>query len=107
MKLQICLPHEVFKDIEVDKVQIPAFAGDMTILSELAPEVFVLKTGFIRVLDNSFRVKDRYFIKSGFAEVALGVCKIMTEEISTYPNIDESTLSEDEVALVNLEKSRT
>ncbi|MDR1694406.1 MAG: hypothetical protein LBR70_04360 [Lactobacillaceae bacterium] len=86
IKLKICLPGEIYKEVEVDKVQIPAFEGDITILPERAPRVFILKTGFIRQIDS--KNKGRYFIKSGLADYFEEICKIMTESVVDFNDMN-------------------
>lgn len=86
IKLKICTPSDVYKIVDVDRVQIPAYEGDITILPNRVPTVFILKTGFIRLIDS--RHKDRYFIKSGIADYLEGICKVMTEEVVDYKDID-------------------
>ena len=108
-------------DIDVDKVQIPSLMGDITVLSELAPRIFMLKSGFIRILDMNNNIKDRYLINIGFAEYNDKICKIMVKDIQNFNNLNVEKYREelsktetddaknkilDTVELINLEKLR-
>ncbi|MFV0626963.1 MAG: hypothetical protein ACK5N8_06420 [Alphaproteobacteria bacterium] len=84
LKLKIHLPAEVFRDVVVDKVQIPSVNGVMTILSERAPGVFILGNGVIRTLNEKNEIVEKFFVKSGVVEQIFGVCKIMVESIIEY-----------------------
>lgn len=85
IKLKICVPDNIYKQADVDRVQIPAYEGDFTILPQTAPTVFVLKKGFIRIVDD--KEKGRYFINSGFADYFEGICKIMVEDVIDYKDM--------------------
>lgn len=121
IKLKICLPGEVFLTEEVDKVQIPALGGDITLLSKRAPSSFLLTSGFIRVLDNEYKEKEKYLVKDGFVDFGAGICRVMTEEITDYKDVNlsdikklrDSALSDDDkekfqrvINLMNTEKQK-
>lgn len=86
IKFKICTPSDIYKEAEVDEVQVPAYEGDITLLPLRAPTVFILKMGFVRLMDS--KNKGRYFIKSGVADYYEGICKVMAEEVIDYNNMD-------------------
>lgn len=97
IKLVISLPDGVFKEAIVDTVQIPTIEGELTILDQHAPTVFVLKIGMIQILDNNFKPLERFYIRGGTAEYVNKECKILVESIEpfdAYTAIEAFNLSE-------------
>lgn len=81
VKLRIETPDSNCLELEANGVIIPAAQGDITILSERAPSVFSLDYGVVQLLNADLKVKDKYYITSGAADVANGVIKLMTGRI--------------------------
>ncbi len=78
VEIVIELPNKVFLSTEASGVIIPSKKGDVMILSEKAPNVFILDLGSVQLLDVSSNVVEKYYIASGSADIASGKLKILT-----------------------------
>jgi F-type H+-transporting ATPase subunit epsilon len=82
ISLKIITPSKVvIKDTLVNKVIIPAYLGDMTILKDRAPSSVLLRDGVLQILDANNNPVDKYFVKGGIADIAQDKCIIASEEI--------------------------
>ncbi|MDD4556593.1 MAG: hypothetical protein PHE89_04630 [Alphaproteobacteria bacterium] len=87
VRVKIMLPEMVFRDVNVDKVQVPLKDKNYTLLSERAPTVFALHIGLIQLLDEKNDVIEKFFIKSGVVDFAKGYCRILLDHITEYDAI--------------------
>ncbi len=100
IKLKIHLPDTIFRDVLVEKVQIPSKNGVLTLLSERAPGVFMLDIGLIKILDEKNATVEAFFVKSGVVEFAQATCKVMVEHIMEYASM---TIAEAKAAVEKAE----
>lgn len=87
IKLTIALPSQIYKEAEVASVIIPAVRADVDILPDRAPSVFVLDYGVLQILKKSGALQERYFIKSGMAQVVENHCQVMTQGVIPFDDI--------------------
>ncbi len=85
---RISRPYKVFSTKKVAAVQIPAANGDVTILPDRAPTLFLLRNGVVKLLDNQLKPVERYFIKGGLADVARNRCAISSEKVFSVDGAD-------------------
>lgn len=88
VKLTLIIPSKVYLEEKCASVIIPAVRADVDILPGRAPSVFVLDFGVVQILDRNGAVKDRYFIQSGMAEIAENNCRLMTQGIVPFSDIN-------------------
>ena len=81
VKLVIELPDKVLKEKEAAGVIIPARRGDITILSQRAPSVFVTDYGMIQLLDDTGKAVQKIFVTAGMADMADGKLHLLTSRI--------------------------
>ena len=81
VKLTIELPDKVLKQEEAYGVIIPAKGGDITILSQRAPSVFVTDFGAVRLIDEIGKERKKYFVSAGMADVAAGVLHLLASKV--------------------------
>lgn len=84
--LKIVLPEKIFKEEDVNRVQIPGEYGNLTVLADRAPSVLTLRSGYIKVLGDK---EDKYFIVGGVANIADNTCEVLTEAIVPEEHISE------------------
>ena len=97
VKLVIELPEKILKQEEAYGVVIPAKGGDITILSERAPSVFVTDFGAVKLIDESGKEQKKYFVSAGMADVAEGKLHLLAskaEEASQLSLQDVLSLKE-------------
>ena len=80
-------PFKIFRTASVDRVQLPAVGGSVTILPERAPTLFLLTNGLLQILDEDSKPVERYFIKGGVADVARNRCAVSTEKVVSLDKI--------------------
>lgn len=97
-------PFKVSRTAAVGRVQLPAIGGDVTVLPDRAPTVFMLTNGLLQVLDKAGAPVEKYFVKGGIADVARNRCAVSTEKVVAFDKInleraaekrDEAILQED------------
>ncbi|RIA88198.1 epsilon subunit of F1F0-ATP synthase N-terminal domain-containing protein [Glomus cerebriforme] len=67
LRLSFALPHQtLYKNTEVQQVNIASTAGDMGILANHVQSIEQLKPGIIEILENPTTTK-KYFASGGFA----------------------------------------
>ncbi|CAG8503675.1 9395_t:CDS:10 [Cetraspora pellucida] len=67
LRLSFVLPHQaIYKNVEVQQVNIAATSGDMGILASHVPSIEQLKPGVIEVIENANTTK-KFFVSGGFA----------------------------------------
>ena len=100
--LSIELPMRTFWQGKVSAAILPAVRADVEILPERAPSVFVLDYGLLQILNAKGEAVKRFFIYSGVADIAQNKCRVMTQNILPYEEIniaqakDKMTTAEDE-----------
>ena len=81
-------PFKVSRTAAVDRVQLPAVNGDITILPNRAPILLLLRNGLLQILDKDGKPTERYFVKGGVADVARNRCAVSSEKVVSFDNID-------------------
>ena len=87
LHLTIVVPSKIYLEEEVASVILPAVRADINILPERAPSVFILDFGVVQILDASGLAKAKYFVRSGVAEIARNLCKVMVQDIVPVDSI--------------------
>ncbi len=87
LHLTIVVPSKIYLEEEVASVILPAVRADVNILSDRAPSVFILDFGVVQILDASGLAKAKYFVRSGVAEIARNLCKVMVQDIVPVDSI--------------------
>lgn len=85
---RISRPYKIYATKKTPAVQIPSVEGDITILTERAPTLFLLGNGVVRLLDRQGKATSSYFVKGGVADVARNRCAISSEKVVAAENID-------------------
>lgn len=81
-------PFKVSRTAVVDRVQLPAVNGDITILPNRAPILLLLRNGLLQILDKDGKPTERYFVKGGVADVARNRCAVSSEKVVAFDKID-------------------
>ncbi len=81
-------PFKVSRTAVVDRVQLPAMNGDITILPNRAPVLLLLRNGLLQILDKNGKPIERYFVKGGVADVARNRCAVSSEKVVSFDKID-------------------
>ena len=81
-------PFKVSRTAVVDRVQLPAMNGDITILPNRAPVLLLLRNGLLQILDKDGKPVERYFVKGGVADVARNRCAVSSEKVVAFDKID-------------------
>lgn len=94
---RISRPYKIYNTEKVFAVVIPAAKGDITILPDRAPTMFLLRDGIVQILDPQMKPIDKYFIKGGLADVARNRCAISSEKVFSTDTItvEKATLKRD------------
>lgn len=85
---RISRPYKIFSTKKVSAVVIPAVKGNVTILPDRAPTMFLLQNGIVELLDIGLKPVEKFFIKGGLADVARNRCAISSEKVVSVDNID-------------------
>ena len=105
VKLTIELPDKVLKQEEAYGVIIPAKGGDITILSQRAPSVFVTDFGAVRLIDEAGKERKKYFVSAGMADVAAGVLHLLASKVEEAEGLSlQEVIHRKEAALADDEK---
>ena len=94
-------PYKISMTAAVSKVVLPAANGDITILPDRAPTLILLKSGLIQVLDKDNKPQERYFIKTGVADVARNRCAVSAEKVVLFDKIDIERATEKRDAAIH------
>ena len=81
-------PFKVSRTAAVDRVQLPAVNGDITILPNRAPILLLLRNGLLQILYKDGKPTERYFVKGGVADVARNRCAVSSEKVVAFDKID-------------------
>ena len=93
IQLKIVLPHKVLPAKGVARVIVPAVKGNLTVIPDRAPTTLMLANGILNVLNEAGESQDKYFVKSGVANIAADECVVMTEKALNLKEIDIQELS--------------
>lgn len=92
MKLNLLTPERkaVF-DTEITEVTIPAYSGEMTILSGHSPLITTLGTGLIKYKIQGEDRVHKALISWGYCEVVPGAVNVLAEFMQTKEEVAEET----------------
>lgn len=83
----------VIRSIKIEHVEIPSFAGYVSIYSDHCPYIVSVRYGELKIYDEDGKLINLY-IEGGIAEVTQNIIGILTEK-AVYPdNIDIEALKE-------------
>ncbi|KAH8556744.1 F1 complex, delta/epsilon subunit of ATPase [Umbelopsis sp. PMI_123] len=69
LRLTFAVPHQaIYKNTEVQQVNLAATSGDMGVLANHVPTIEQLKAGVVEVFENASTTK-KYFVSGGFATI--------------------------------------
>jgi len=88
ISVKLTVPEDVTWEVSASRVQLPAVAGDITILPSRAPLEVVLTNGLLRLMRDNGEVTDAYFVKGGIAVIASDECVVATEAVVAMKDID-------------------
>lgn len=80
IELQINLPDRRVPVQKADKVVLPIFNGNLTVIDGRAPTMQLLDAGVISLLDENNLSTHKWFINGGVADIAEDKCHIAAEE---------------------------
>jgi len=78
--LKIHNPSKKVLEKKVEKVSIPAYGGDLTVLTGRAPSEILLNEGKVKILNENAEVLGEYNIGTGIADIAGNTCTIYTAD---------------------------
>ncbi len=79
LSVKLTTPEDTAWEVSASRVQLPAVAGDITILPSRAPLELMLTSGLLRLMNERAETTKAYFVKGGVAHVASDACLIATE----------------------------
>ncbi len=80
--LEINTPEKTFPPFKADKIVLPVYNGNLTVIVGRAPRSELLTSGTVALLDVTNRPFKTWHIDGGLAEIATDVCKIAVERIT-------------------------
>lgn len=103
LKLTVVTPEKkLVTDVEVEEILVPAFRGELNILTGHAPLMTTLSTGVVQFKRKGSAVLERVAVSWGYCEVANDVVSILAETAEAPNEID---VPRAEQALKNSEKA--
>jgi F-type H+-transporting ATPase subunit epsilon len=92
-KFELVSPERLLVSGDVEHVLVPGSEGEMTMLAHHAPLLTTLRPG---LLDIGFPggVRQRYFIRGGFAEVVPAGLTVLAETAINLDELDADTLAQ-------------
>ncbi|WP_349368657.1 F0F1 ATP synthase subunit epsilon [Salinarimonas sp.] len=88
---ELVSPERIIFSGEVEEVVIPAAEGEMTLLSDHAPMMTSLKTGFLVV--GGAKGQERILVQGGFLDVAPGGATVLAERAMPVSELNSEILS--------------
>jgi F-type H+-transporting ATPase subunit epsilon len=103
LKLTVVTPEKkLVTDVEVDDLLVPAYRGELNILTGHAPLMTTLSTGVVQFKRKGSSETERVAVSWGYCEVANDVVNILAETAEKPSEID---LSRAETSLKSSEKA--
>lgn len=87
--LDIYTPDKKSIHKTVNSVVLPYGKVNLTIINNRAPTSLLLHQGLLKILDESQKTIETYFIDGGVVDVANNICKISTFRIINVNDIDK------------------
>lgn len=103
LKLTVVTPEKkLVTDAEVEDILIPAFAGELNVLTGHAPLMTTLTTGVVQFKRKGSSATEKIAVSWGYCEVANDVVNILAETAESASEID---LTRAEAAFKKSEKA--
>jgi F-type H+-transporting ATPase subunit epsilon len=90
---QLVLPERSLASEAADMVVVPGGDGDFGVLPGHVPMISTVRPGVIEV-HAAGKVKDRYMVSGGFAEVTGERCTVLAEEAMPLSEVSAASLQE-------------
>jgi|KBSSwiStaDraftv2_1062776.scaffolds.fasta_scaffold715145_2 F-type H+-transporting ATPase subunit epsilon len=90
---QLVLPEQSLASEPADMVVVPGGEGDFGVLPGHVPMLSTVRPGVIEVYVGG-KVKDRYMVAGGFAEVTGERCIVLAEEAYPFAEVTPASLQE-------------
>ena len=94
IRFDLVAPDKTLFSDHVDMVVIPGKNGYFGVLADHAPLVTSLMSGLVGIYKDG-KLKDRLYLRSGFADVTPGQCTILAEEAISLSKLDIEKLTKD------------
>jgi F-type H+-transporting ATPase subunit epsilon len=94
IRFDLVAPDKTLFSDYVDMVVIPGKNGYFGVLGEHAPLVTSLMPGLVGVYKDG-KLKERLYLRAGFADVTPGQCTILAEEAISLSQLDIEKLTKD------------
>jgi len=91
IEFELVAPERLLVSEAVEMVVVPGTEGDFGILAGHAATVSSVRAGVIAVFENG-RVKERFFVSGGFAEVTPERCTVLADEAMPLAEIDRAAV---------------
>jgi len=91
IEFELVAPERLLVSEAVEMVVVPGTEGDFGILAGHAPTVSSVRAGVIAVFESG-RVKERFFVSGGFAEVTPERCTVLADEAMPLEEIDRAAV---------------
>ena len=87
IKFEVVTPTQLLRSEEADMVVVPGADGDFGVLPNHAPVLSSVRPGTVDIHEDG-KVRDRLFVRGGFAEVTGEHCILLAEEAIPVSEID-------------------
>ena len=91
--IEIISPEKKLLTDKINSATIPAFEGEMTILSNHIPIITFLRPGIIKVQKNDGNM-DEFFVEDGTIEFFKNILVILSSSIKNTKNLSKSFLND-------------
>lgn len=86
--LKIFIPEKLAVDKKVYRAVLPSDGKTLTVIKGRAPTLMVVDAGLVRILDESERVIEEYYVSGGAADIKEDTCTVLTEAVINRNEID-------------------
>lgn len=89
VKFEVVTPTQLLRNEEADLVVVPGADGDFGVLPNHAPLLSSVRPGTVDIHEDG-KIRDRLFVKGGFAEVTGEHCVLLAEEAISVSELNAS-----------------
>lgn len=86
--LKIYIPEKLIIDKKVYRVVLPYKGNTLTVIKGRAPTLLPLEMGAVKILDESNKTVEEYYISGGAADIKEDTCTILTEAAFEKSSLD-------------------
>lgn len=86
--LKIYIPEKLIIDKKVYRVVLPYKGNTLTVIKGRAPTLLPLEMGAVKILDESNKAVEEYYISGGAADIKEDTCTILTEAAFEKSSLD-------------------